>query len=1021
MAGYRETFGANVDYAYQRGSRDIASSLQRGISQLTNSSSGLSRIMGEARNAKRGLTDLGDQMEQLRQQIFAATDPKQIQRLTHEFQRVQKSAERLKKELRQMPFDALQRGLGKVTKGLISMNTSILTIGFDFLISSIKRVYELQERWTKAIGGFNLRIGGMTAGLRGAQKAATAWSSTIRGLTDGDINEGIQMFADFTDAIGRTVQKGDQFERFGIQLARGFNLGGQGSGQLTKVFENLGNTGDTAAETMKQMVKSANAAHVPVNLLAKDILDSSVYMARFGKEGQKTFVQGAAWARKFTITMEQLKNSVEGLDMFDEAARTASKLNTTFGTMINSMDLMLEDDPAKRLEMIRQQFLAQGTTFEKLTPKQRRYLSETLKLTEDQTAALLSAQKAGESYADFQAKAEKRQKDELSAKQMMEKQLRKTAQTMYAFGMAFDRVTVAIANAIKPLLQVLGLAGDGDKKFTSFGQVMESITKTVERFFNSLAKNDRWNSFMKELAKDLQRAGKALKEFVFSGGAADLVGEIARGMKSFYITVRDLAVKAVPMMKPLLNAFLFLSQHIKELAIAWAGLKVFNMAGGIGTLLGGGSGAATKGGRIKGALGQGAMMSGLGAAAGGLVGGSGGAIGGAIGGMLGPIGAAAGAAIGWSIKRLYDYFTKNEELDEARAAAAKAQADMVLASKKQAANLETISLQQKRRAMRQSEADDVLERMRKGKAELDTRDIELVRERIEGLKGFGGKTDMVSKALEQLNKKGSISADTLKALSAAQADQKTKFDALSKVTNDLIAAEERKLDFGLEEIRVSGIKNQQAKTDIELESLKRKREELGKQFRVEDLGSKKQTKLLEEMKKLDEDISKAQVRKADLSLALSKKQADINEKHYMLDLRRAAFEDPVFKAFAQQYKDQKGEVDLAHAMRMFISNRPNDFQNAIGGSDVSQETVSKLIATMPRMAMGGVVARPTAAIIGEAGPEAVIPLRRGRENLALQQAAGGSPVQVVTQIAEVTLDGQRVGRALVRSAVTGRN
>ena len=49
-------------------------------------------------------------------------------------------------------------------------------------IDSIKRVYELQERWTQAIGGFNMKIGGMTSGLRGAQKAATAWSSTINSL-----------------------------------------------------------------------------------------------------------------------------------------------------------------------------------------------------------------------------------------------------------------------------------------------------------------------------------------------------------------------------------------------------------------------------------------------------------------------------------------------------------------------------------------------------------------------------------------------------------------------------------------------------------------------------------------------------------------------------------------------------------------------------------------------------------------------------------------------------------------------
>lgn len=1023
MAGYKSTFGENVDYAYSRGVTDLTSKVQTGVSQFANAGKGIAAFANQAKTAVSSLNSLSKSMKDIKSEMEGVSDPKKLRALTKEFKAAQKAAEHFKKQLIQLPFNKLEAGLGGLTKGLISVNANILKMGFDFLIGSIKRVYELQERWTHAIGGFNMKMGGMTAGMKGATKAATQWSSTIRGLTNGSIEEGIQLFGEFTMAMGRTVTAGDKFTKFGIQLARGFGLGGAGAGQLSKVFENIGMSADDAAESMKTSIKAANAANIPVNMLAEDLAKSSTYMARFGKEGQKTLIQGAAWARKYDIALDQLKQSVEGFDMFDEAARSASKLNTAFGTMVNSMDLMMEDDPAKRLEMIRQQMLSQGQTYDKLTPKQRRYFSETMKLTDEQTAALLDANNAGESYADFQAKAEKKQKQELAAKAMMQKMLVKTAQTMYAFGAAFDRVTVAIAKAIRPLLEVLGLAKKGDKNFKGFGSVMESITKTVIEFFESLAGNDKWMSFMRELGHDLQRAGTGLKAFVMEGRAADLVGDIAKGMKSFYITVRDLAIKAVPMFRPILDVFLTLSKYIKELAIAWAGMKIFNMAGGVGGLgkiaemVGGGS--KTNGATMKGA---GRMASvGGGAAIGGALGGTGGAIGGAIGGLLGPIGAAAGAAIGYSIKKLYDYFSKDEALDQARADAVKAEFETAMAAKKQAASLEGISLMQKRAAKRQSDADGILDRARKGKITINEQDVALLKERVEGLRGFGKKTDLVEKAFSALNTQGRVTKDMLNALTEAQEDQRVKFEALSKSTEAVIAAEERKLDFAMDEIQLSGIKNQQAKNDIEIQTLQKRKEELGSKFDIGDLGSKKQVKILEEMKKIDESLGKVNTKKADLAFALAKKQASTGEKHYFLDLKKAAFEDAGFKAFAakNEFKNEDGTPDMVRAMNVWMNNNPNEFRRAIGGSEVDNDTESKLRTLMPRMATGGIVTRPTRALIGEAGPEAVIPLSRMRENLAGGSSSGGETI--VTQIAEVTLDGQKVGRALVRSSIRGRN
>lgn len=63
--------------------------------------------------------------------------------------------------------------------------------------------------------------------------------------------------------------------------------------------------------------------------------------------------------------------------------------------------------------------------------------------------------------------------------------------------------------------------------------------------------------------------------------------------------------------------------------------------------------------------------------------------------------------------------------------------------------------------------------------------------------------------------------------------------------------------------------------------------------------------------------------------------------------------------------------------------------------------------SIPRLAAGGIVTRPTVALIGEAGPEAVIPLGRGRRG-----GAGRMTVNLTVN-AGVGTDGYKVGQAVI--------
>jgi hypothetical protein len=1064
VAGYKETFGANVDYAYGRGVTDLTSRLNQGISGAGNLGSGIAGYAKQMANAKRGVNDLASEMKMLKREMDAAVDPQKFLQLARQMDNAKRAASKMRKEMVGVPFDAMEKGLKKVVTGLTSLNTGILSISFNFLIDSIKRVYDLQEKWTHAIGGFNMKIGGMTKGLGGAQKAATQWSSTIRSLTNGSIEEGIQMFGEFTMAMGRTVKAGDKFSKFGVQLARGFGIGGGAAGGIAKVFENIGMSADDANEAMKTSIKAANEAGIPVNMLAEDISKSITYMARFGKEGQKTLIQGAAWARKYDIALEQLKTSVEGFDAFDDAAKSASKLNTAFGTMINSMDLMMEDDPAKRLDMIRQEMLAQGQTYDKLTPKQRRYFSETMKLSDEQTAALLDAKNANESYTDFAAKAAAKEKGELSAKALMQKQLQATTQTMYAFGMAFDRITLAIANAIQPLLHVFGLATDGNKKFKNFGGVMESVTKTVEDFFNSLAKNKKWGKFMEEIGHDLQRAGTALKDFVMNGGAAKLVGDISDGMKSFYETVRDLAIHAAPMFRPLMDVLIFLTKHIKAIAIAWGGMKAINIgrgiAGNVGGLVGGGGGGGGGGmlGGMGGRLGMAGAAGALGYAVGGKGAGIGAGVGNLIGGLFGPIGMVAGTVIGGLIGKgiekilhLHDYTTDTE----------KAQKDLEKSIKSEQETRERYEQQVSSFTARQ-EADDTMRKsMESSLLQIDkqakaakTKEVTLTKEQAESLRGhaaeftlFAKSTKLSREMLEGLGEGSKLTSKQLDMMMKGSKDYNIALESL-RDTSEKFAQQQ------VAQLQVSQVGAQKGAISALVE--KNKSDILGSQSYLQGAGvkgfdpGKISEKQEEYFKELDDAVAytkdpskfantpyaaslrgflkdfnklpEAERKKLQAEADIRKKTLDNIENERKLQMLQTQYtkEASIIQLRSLEmgsqrfleYQKTSGIKDIAQAFDSYLADNKDSLSGLYGES--GYELLSERPDfNVPKLARGGVVTRPTKAIIGEAGPEAVVPLKN--------YAGGGSGDSGVTTPVEIHLDGQKLGRALVRHMIRGRN
>lgn len=1036
----------------------VTETISRGrdlTSQLSKLSVSGSQMLAAIRSQTRVVRDLMRESDRLQDSIAAESDDVIKRKLGRQLDAVSEKIAKIRTEMGKTMSASkmLFGGIDKLGKGFLKLNVGLLTSTFDLLAKGIMRVYELQERWTRAIGGLNMKVGALTAGLRGVQKAATQWSSTIRGLTDGDITEGIQLFTDFQQGIGRVVSMGDKFSRFGIQMARGFDLGGASAGELARAFENMGHGGGSASTVMSELAEAANLAHVPVNMLAKDVADANDYMVRFGKGGARAFVTAAGYARQFGISMKELQKVTERFDMFDDAAQTAAKINVVFKTSINAMDLLLEDDPAARFEMIRQELLAQGQTYESLTPKMVRFLTEQTGLNEKQLAATLNLQNANKSYAQFQKEQLAHEESEAKAKKQMEYQLRKTAQTMYAFGVAFDRITVAIANAIRPLLEVVGLAKSGGKEFKSFGQVMENITRTIVDFFNSLAASPKWQRFMRTLAKDMVAAGSALKGWVTSGKAADFVGSLAEGMRQFYGFAKSAFTFLLDVGKRLMPVFQFLMEHVGAVMGVWLGAKAVRGVGStiagakeiVGAMgLGGGS-KRSSGPRVgadgsnvvdwsqwKGkskmakVLGKGGPgMAAAAAALGGLVGGEGGGIGGAIGGLLGPIGAIAGTLIGALVQDIFK--SGKSKLDLAREDLAKSQERAAKSAKRHADMLDIVNANQAAGDARRKQADQAFRALRSKKEDLDRYDLDMLRQRADNLRGFG---KGVGGALDSLNRGVKPTKAQLDALVSASAAYDKQLQSLRDAAQQLADEQMRSVELTRLQTQKAGLETKIKRADLDVTAAKDERDKIKpwqKMMEAMARGDKASAdKWRKEYNRLNKNVTDAEIRKIGLEKSLAEKSYDLDEKLFFIQLRKGIMGEEGFLTFK---KGLGANVSEAQAFKIYAGLNANRLMTDYGltGEELGQ------LRNIPKLASGGVVTRPTLAMVGEAGPEAVVPLRAAASGVpnAGARRAGVAPLKNYVGskqsggtervvVGDVYMDSQKVGRALVRTILESR-
>jgi hypothetical protein len=569
----------------------------------------------------------------------------------------------LNKEISRLPgkWNVVSRFVGKnmvaafdkLGKSMLSVGLGTFDSGIHNLDLGLRKVWELSERWTRALGALNMRIGSLSPNMKGFTREAIRWEGQIRGLTD-NFGQGLEMAQEFVEGFGRILPENElkKWGKLGLGISRGLGLGGDAAGAFLKSMYQLNETADETSDAFGEIFAGAKSANISVNQFSKEVVESRDHVISFGKEGQRVWLQSAAFVKKLGVSLKSLEAFTHATDTFDATTQSVAKLNTVFGTTIDSLDLMLKQDPGERFEIVRQQLLSQGKSFDQISRQERELIGETLHLTQEEVAGML---KSGQTLEEFRAQQEQAKAKQAKSEVLIRKEMAATAQTMFAFGAAWDRITRSITKLIRPFTDVLGLTRAGGKESKSFGQVMGAVFGRLEKFIDDVASNPEWKGFMKKLAKDATDLFHRISAFAQGKELQSWLKSAVTGAQDFYRSLKDIGATAVSVGEKLLPVLKFTLEHSQAILAAWLGIKgaigVANVAGGMGSAFG-----------ALGKIGAGAATSAGAPAAATVAGGAGtAAVGGATAVTIGAVvtAAAVGLAAGYGLGVLLDAIGKH--------------------------------------------------------------------------------------------------------------------------------------------------------------------------------------------------------------------------------------------------------------------------------------------------------------------------------------------------------------------------
>lgn len=278
-------------------------------------------------------------------------------------------------------FTNIGAAISNVVGSMINLATAILSIPFKMFDAfvDLANKFEFNPAIFLALQEIKEAFGALSTGpakavadnLRTIRREIHDLANTglsvyrVFGYGPEGIAEALKAVNDLATNLGAAFYNlQDVIRRNGIQMvmmAKGLGLSNEQMAAQMRFAQAMGKDPVKAQfEFANAALQTGKAFGMSSKIIARGMNDLIQTFPQLGKQGPKALAPIVAYAQKLGLEIKDLNGVFEKFSSFESAADSASQLSQAFGVNIDAMRIMSEENPAKKIEMLRLAFQSAG-------------------------------------------------------------------------------------------------------------------------------------------------------------------------------------------------------------------------------------------------------------------------------------------------------------------------------------------------------------------------------------------------------------------------------------------------------------------------------------------------------------------------------------------------------------------------------------------------------------------------------------------------------------------------------------
>lgn len=374
--------------------------------------------------------------------------------------------------------------------GLFSLGRSIISIPFKILgglvqmannLPSDTAFAEAREAIRKDFGDLSEDLSKTTftmyrnLGGELAETGLTAWrifgNAADRLKAMHEVVEGLGVYAHIFREELRGAFDPQSTERI-LAYQKGLGISGE---QMKGIGSTAIVAGQSLSDVMLDITKTstgfADAFGMSQKKIARDIAEMNLDVANFGSMSVYEYGRASVYLQKVGVTLKEVMGIFNAYDNFEDAATGAAHLAQAFGANVDALEMMREQDPSKRLDMLRKSMAAAGVDANTLSRQELKLLAQHTGLEESAAKVAFALNNQALSMEEIERQGQRNKKSTMTQEQAMSK-----------LADSIERLVMSGSSSGGFLTQFLQGFERGATRFTDFRKVLKFVRRDLRIF-----------------------------------------------------------------------------------------------------------------------------------------------------------------------------------------------------------------------------------------------------------------------------------------------------------------------------------------------------------------------------------------------------------------------------------------------------------------------------------------------------------------------------------------------------------